>query len=253
MSDRGHRGQATTGCGARWNSSFRSIGRLACVMKITFSRRRMEQCSRGHHGVAMSRCQAGAKHKGDDMAFTANGVTWGDRTVTYSIATSNIAGQPGGAFGAFITSQAVINQIATAVSWWDGASGLTFQLVADSANVDIRFGYGVVDGGATGRASYSYDRAEPFPSRHDGPARILGRQSAADVAHRARSRSCPRARSLRGHAVDHELDREQRVDRAVCTGPRGHRSLYGDNLPLNPRTISPAAPVPPGRYRPATR
>ena len=103
------------------------------------------------------------------MAFTANGVTWGDRTVTYSIATSNIAGQPGGAFGAFITSQAVINQIATAVSWWDGASGLTFQLVADSANVDIRFGYGVVDGGRPGgQATRTISRTISFPARRSG-------------------------------------------------------------------------------------
>src|SRR5262245_6128309 len=91
------------------------------------------------------------------MAFVTNGYSWADTTVTWSIATANIAGQPGGAFDmGFIGNQAIINQIATAISCWDAASGLTFQMVPDSANVDIRFGYGFVADG-TGRAAFNAD------------------------------------------------------------------------------------------------
>jgi Matrixin/Bacterial pre-peptidase C-terminal domain/FG-GAP-like repeat len=98
------------------------------------------------------------------MAYNLNGVRWNpnDTVVTWSIATTNFGGQPGGPFDTAIGSQAVINTIATAISWWDAASGLSFQMVPDAANVDIRFGYGPVAGSATGLTSYSFDANSYF-------------------------------------------------------------------------------------------
>src|SRR5262245_37026292 len=70
----------------------------------------------------------------------------GQTTITWSIATQNFPGQPGGSFSNRIIDQRMIDDIARAFAIWDAASGLSFEHVADSADVDIRFGGAVIDG-----------------------------------------------------------------------------------------------------------
>ena len=91
--------------------------------------------------------------------FNLSGQQWNPThtTVTWSIAEQNFGGQPGGGFADFIESLAVIADIAEAFSWWDEQSGLSFQMVPDASDVDVRFGYDTVPGGATGLTSYSFD------------------------------------------------------------------------------------------------
>jgi predicted Zn-dependent protease len=82
------------------------------------------------------------------MAFVLEGERWNPThtTITWSIATFNFSGQPGGNFSSWISNSIVLNDIANAFSQWDAASGLSFVEVADAANVDIRLGYGPIDG-----------------------------------------------------------------------------------------------------------
>src|SRR5262245_10365475 len=91
--------------------------------------------------------------------FVLSGQQWNPThtTVTWSIATQNFGGQPGGSFDAFIASQAVIDDIAEAFSWWDEQSGLSFQMIPDAADVDVRFGYDNIPGPAVGLTSYFFD------------------------------------------------------------------------------------------------
>jgi hypothetical protein len=79
--------------------------------------------------------------------FNLLGAHWTTQTtVTWSIATQNFSGQPGGNFSHIINDPIIVNDISRAFAIWDAASSLSFQRVADSADVDIRFGYGVIDG-----------------------------------------------------------------------------------------------------------
>src|SRR5262245_30647865 len=175
------------------------------------------------------------------MAYNLEVARWNpnDLVVTWSIATQNFAGQQGGAFSSFINSQAVVNDIATAISWWDAASGITFQQVADSANADIRFGYGAVAGGATGLTSYSYDANHYFLSG------ITVRLEYSDAA--------PAPRPLIAHEVGHALGLDHYEGQAAImnsvvnsgfTGLQasdleGIRALYGAQV------ANPAPPPPP--------
>jgi hypothetical protein len=96
--------------------------------------------------------------------FNLSGERWAPAhtTVTWSVADQNFGGQPGGAFDDFIESLAVIADIAEAFSWWDEVSGLSFQMVPDDDDVDIRFGYDDIPGGATGLTTYSFDPSTGF-------------------------------------------------------------------------------------------
>ena len=88
------------------------------------------------------------------MAFNLNGERWDHTTITWSIATFSFSNQPGGAFSSSISDPIIINDIANAFNQWDAASGLSFVRVADASDVDIRLGFGPIDGfgGAIGRA-----------------------------------------------------------------------------------------------------
>jgi predicted Zn-dependent protease len=99
--------------------------------------------------------------------YALNNTRWSPThtTVTWSIATQNFAGQPGGAFSRFISDQIIVNDIINAFAQWDAASGLSFQRVADSASVDIRLGYGVLDGNAgstIGQAARQWNSATNY-------------------------------------------------------------------------------------------
>jgi hypothetical protein len=92
--------------------------------------------------------------------FNLTGQRWNQTTVTWSIATQNFGGQPGGAFSNSISDQIIINDITNSFAQWDAASGLSFQMVPDAADVDIRFGYGQIDnqvGGTIGLANWTFD------------------------------------------------------------------------------------------------
>ena len=95
------------------------------------------------------------------MAFVLEVERWHPThtTITWSIATLNFSGQPGGSFSSSISNPIVLNDIANAFSQWDAASGLSFIQVADAANVDIRLGYGPIDGvgNTIGRTNYRFD------------------------------------------------------------------------------------------------
>jgi len=83
-------------------------------------------------------------------------------TVTWSIAEQNFGDQPGGAFDDFIDSQAFIDGIEEAFTWWDEVSGLSFQMVPDAEDVDVRFGFDFIPGPAVGLATYSFDPDTDF-------------------------------------------------------------------------------------------
>jgi Matrixin len=96
--------------------------------------------------------------------FELSGQRWnpGDLIITWSIATQNFGGQPGGPFDDFIDNPAIVADIATAVSWWDEQSGVTFQMVADAADVDVRFGFSDLPGQGGGLTTYFFDSNEFF-------------------------------------------------------------------------------------------
>ena len=93
-----------------------------------------------------------------DYAF--EGEFWANTNITWSIATLNFSDQPGGAFSNSISDPIIISDITTAFARWDAVSNLSFTRVfTDASNVNIRIGYGNIDGqGDTiGLANYTYN------------------------------------------------------------------------------------------------
>src|SRR4051812_24400205 len=84
------------------------------------------------------------------MGFNLEGVRWNRTTISWSLATLNFNGQPGGAFSSQISDSIEINDIINAFAQWDAASGLNFVQVGDASDVDIRFGFGSIDGAVGG-------------------------------------------------------------------------------------------------------
>jgi hypothetical protein len=84
----------------------------------------------------------GVIHIGTD--FVISGDKWDHGVITWSLATANYDYQQGENFAYSFTSGGAAHQkIAQAFQIWDNASTyLTFQQVADSADVDIRLGWG---------------------------------------------------------------------------------------------------------------
>lgn len=79
--------------------------------------------------------------------YTLLGPKWETTIVTWSFASSNLAGQLGGSFSNFFSSGSLFAQdISTAFSRWSQVSNLKFVQVADASNVDVRVGFAQIDG-----------------------------------------------------------------------------------------------------------
>src|SRR5215213_3753917 len=89
--------------------------------------------------------------------YNLEGPAWSDLTVTWSFATANFLGQPS-TFDAFLSPGVFKSEIVAALADWQQYSTLKFVQAADSANVDIRFGYSHFDGpfGILGGTNYFY-------------------------------------------------------------------------------------------------
>jgi hypothetical protein len=68
------------------------------------------------------------------------GPRWPSDAITYSFADANLGGQPA-QFSSFITDAAYQRVVENAAAAWSAVSGVQFQLVPDSASVDIRVGF----------------------------------------------------------------------------------------------------------------
>jgi predicted Zn-dependent protease len=85
------------------------------------------------------------------------GLKWASKSVTWSFAAANVAGQPA-TFSGFVVDATERALFERAAAMWQAVSGLTLTLVPDSANVDIRVGFAALDpsgGGAIGLTSYN--------------------------------------------------------------------------------------------------
>lgn len=95
-----------------------------------------------------------------DYAF--EGPYWQSKTITWSFATSNLAGDSGAAFSNFFDTaaqSAEVNVVDMALARWAGIAGFNFVQVSDSASVDIRIGWGdfLHSGlGEIGQASFKF-------------------------------------------------------------------------------------------------
>lgn len=84
------------------------------------------------------------------MAYTLEGETWGDRSITWSFAGYNYAGDvaAGVTFSNFVTESKQQAVIASAFAKWQSVSGLVFRQVSDNSNnagtSDIRLAFGDV-------------------------------------------------------------------------------------------------------------
>jgi hypothetical protein len=96
-----------------------------------------------------------------DYAF--EGPYWQSKTITWSFATSNLAGDSGAAFSNFFDTSAQsaeVNVVDMALARWAGIAGFNFvQVSSDSASVDIRIGWGDFlhsGSGEIGQASFKF-------------------------------------------------------------------------------------------------
>ena len=89
--------------------------------------------------------------------YALEGPRWSSNTISWSLGVANYSGQVA-QFGNSISDPAYVTDIRDAFRRWSDVANLTFVEVADSANVDIRFGYTSFDGGygLLGRADYRY-------------------------------------------------------------------------------------------------
>ena len=86
------------------------------------------------------------------------GPRWPSNVVTYSFANANFDDQPA-PFSSFITDPAFQAVMESAAAAWSAVSGLQFQLVPDSASVDIRVGFerlSSAQGGEIGSTYWSW-------------------------------------------------------------------------------------------------
>tara|TARA_Y100000589_G_scaffold331639_1_gene386070 strand:+ start:921 stop:1937 length:1017 start_codon:yes stop_codon:yes gene_type:complete len=96
------------------------------------------------------------------LNFEVSGSKWGESqtqgtsagVVSYSFATQNIPGQFND-FDSFITDEAFQREITESFATWENTADIRFQVAPDSADVDIRLGWGDLDGsnGVLGQAT----------------------------------------------------------------------------------------------------
>ena len=101
-----------------------------------------------------------------NQEYNLNGVRWevdpvvhqAGATVTWSMATANYAADYI-QFDGFITDAQFISVIRAAFDAWEQVTNIDFVVVSDSSNVDIRLGFGDIDGssGTLGVAYYSWN------------------------------------------------------------------------------------------------
>jgi len=99
------------------------------------------------------------------MSDPLEGPRWPSNLVTYSFAATNYPGQPI-YFSDFITNPAYQAVVDSAAAAWSAVSGIQFQLVPDSASVDIRVGFQNLDptpGGVIGSAYWSWSGTNFLP------------------------------------------------------------------------------------------
>ena len=83
------------------------------------------------------------------------GPFWPSDVITYSFADTNLGGQPA-QFSSFITASAYQTVVENAAAAWSAVSGVQFQLVPDSASVDIRVGFDTLDPAQTSQVGLTY-------------------------------------------------------------------------------------------------
>jgi predicted Zn-dependent protease len=102
---------------------------------------------------------------GNLMSDPLEGPRWPTNVVTYSFASTNYVAQPA-SFSHFITNPAYQAIVESAAAAWSAVSGIQFQLVPDSASVDIRVGFQSLDatpGGVIGSAYWSWSGPNFLP------------------------------------------------------------------------------------------
>jgi predicted Zn-dependent protease len=86
------------------------------------------------------------------------GPVWPSDVVTYSFADANLGGQPA-QFSSFIANAAYQRVVENAAAAWSAVSGVQFQLLPDSASVDIRVGFGTLSPAQTSQVGLTYWRS----------------------------------------------------------------------------------------------
>ena len=120
----------------------------------------------GYAGASFSATPDGSGNGTNITVATVNyaleGPNWASRTITWSYATSNLAGDSAHPYSQFINTStqsqfaAVVQQ---ALARWSAVANLAFVQVADSPNADIRIGWGNLLGSGTGEigeAAYNF-------------------------------------------------------------------------------------------------
>lgn len=92
------------------------------------------------------------------MSDPLEGPRWPSDVVTYSFADANLPGQRA-QFSSFVTAAAYQSVIENAAAAWSAVSGLQFELVPDSASVDIRIGFGTLNPAQTNDIGITYWRS----------------------------------------------------------------------------------------------
>ena len=178
-----------------------------------------------------------------NQEYNLNGVRWevdpvvhqAGATVTWSMATANYAADYI-QFDGFITDAQFISVIRAAFDAWEQVTNIDFVEVSDSSNVDIRLGFGDIDGssGTLGIAYYSWNGSNEltqsfieFDSGENWNLNIgstgPGNQRLCGCA--ARNRPCHRHRAFRRQRRGHGRLSQRRPD---GSDPRRYRCGTGD-------------------------
>src|SRR5262249_30381428 len=86
--------------------------------------------------------------------YTLEGPKWNTSVITWSFAQSTLPSDNGFPFTDPIAAAAYQAIVQQAFADWAAVSGLTFVQVSDSANVDIRLGFGNLPSGLLGQTSW---------------------------------------------------------------------------------------------------
>ena len=95
--------------------------------------------------------------------YAFEGPQWNNKTITWSFATSNLAGDASGPqYSSFMTAPGdapYMGEVTKALSAWANLTGIQFVQATDGSAVDLRIGWGDFSGGSgeIGEAGYAYN------------------------------------------------------------------------------------------------
>ena len=117
--------------------------------------------------------------------YNFEGPYWQSKIITWSFATSNLAGDGGAPFSDFFdatTQTAEEGVVEQALARWAGIAGFNFVEVPDGASVDIRVGWGDLVGAGTGEIGQANFKFQGNAMSPDGIVRLEDPAETALVA-----------------------------------------------------------------------